>query len=427
VLLDLPNTAVAVQSSTTMVPLASKAGNSVVTQTGIAIWSLCFLSFLGLELIQAFGTLATILFLAPWVIIIAPRPNQFSLAVIWNWPLLVFPGFAILSVLWSRDPAWSLRNSIEYLVTILIGIAAANCVNRRTLINALMIALTFVNTAGALYALYSGRLNISGLEDASHGISGLFGSKNQLAGAACVQILLALSFLFFDRNTAFQKIIFISIAILGFFDFYIGRSGGAFVSLLAALSMTGLIYLSNKSRFLALSLIVLGLLCAGAVLAEIDLADLSSRVLSGLGKDKTLTGRTDLWKVALDQIDDKPFTGDGYGAFWRPGNPKAEVLWAEFGINNKVGFHFHDTYLQIGVDLGLFGFIIVFLTVARALLFAIKHCLRSAKSQEIAIMSVLAFYAFWSLVEVEFISPFFISVLVICLCKSSERPLLAQS
>jgi exopolysaccharide production protein ExoQ len=332
----------------------------------------------------------------------------------------VFPGFAILSVLWSRDPAWSLRNSIEYLVTILIGIAAANCVNRRTLLNGLMIALTFVNTAGALYALYSGRLNISGLEDASHGISGLFGSKNQLAGASCIQMLLALSFLFFDRNTAFQRIIFISIAILGFFDFYIGRSGGAFVSLLAAISMIGLIYLSNKSRFLALSIIVLGLLCVGAVLAEIDLTDLSSRVLSGLGKDKTLTGRTDLWKVALDQIDDKPFTGDGYGAFWRPGNPKAEVLWAEFGIIDKIGFHFHNTYLQVGVDLGLFGVVILLGQVAYALLNSVRQCVGSTGALELTLTSAMIFFFSWSLLEVEFIGPFLLSAMILCICSSRD-------
>ena len=203
----------------------------------------CFLSFLGLELDESIGTLAIVVFLIPWIVIVAPRLNQFGSGVIRNWPLLALPGIAILSVFWSRDPLWTLRSAIEYMVTFLIGIAAANCVSRRTLLSALMIALTVVDTAGTAYALYTGHLSLSGGAETSQeiggfggssgAVSGLFGSKNELAGASAVQFLIALCFLCFDKNRIVSWTGYFLVALLGLFSFYLGRSGGALVSLLA--------------------------------------------------------------------------------------------------------------------------------------------------------------------------------------------------
>ena len=96
----------------------------------------------------------------------------------------------------------------------------------------------------------------------------------------------------------------------------------------------------------------MAVLVGTAALSEIGITDLSSTALSGLGKDKTLTGRTELWKGALEQIDDEPFTGDGFGAFWRPGNPKAEVLWAEFGDLRQ---RWLSVPRDLSSDLGRFG------------------------------------------------------------------------
>jgi exopolysaccharide production protein ExoQ len=171
---------------------------------------------------------------------------------------------------------------------------------------------------------------------------------------------------------------------------------------------------------------VMAVLLGGMVLSEVDVKDLSSAVLSSLGKDKTLTGRTDLWKVAFDQIDDQPLTGDGFGAFWRPGNPKAEVLWAEFGITNKMGFHFHDTYLQTSVDLGIFGCAILIIVAVQALLIGIKNTITYEGPMDVSVISILVFFLSWSLVEVEFIGPFSLSAVVLCVSRSFRPSLVTR-
>ena len=72
-------------------------------------------------------------------------------------------------------------------------------------------------------------------------------------------------------------------------------------------------------------------------------------------RNLSLTGRTDLWKIALQEIAARPILGAGFQAVWVPGNPLAEALWQEFGIETRTGFHFHNAYLSNAVEIGVTG------------------------------------------------------------------------
>jgi exopolysaccharide production protein ExoQ len=89
------------------------------------------------------------------------------------------------------------------------------------------------------------------------------------------------------------------------------------------------------------------------LIANIDAV--AAFVLAATGKDITLTGRTDLWRVALDEIAGARGWVTGYQAFWRIGNPVAEELWRAFGIESRSGFHFHNFYLSNAVEIGIVG------------------------------------------------------------------------
>jgi exopolysaccharide production protein ExoQ len=89
------------------------------------------------------------------------------------------------------------------------------------------------------------------------------------------------------------------------------------------------------------------------LIANIDAV--AAFVLAATGKDITLTGRTDLWRVAMVEIAERPLLGHGYQAFWRIGNPVAEDLWRAFGIESRSGFHFHNFFLSNAVEVGVPG------------------------------------------------------------------------
>jgi exopolysaccharide production protein ExoQ len=112
------------------------------------------------------GMAATLLFLAPWLVIALRRQNAAIGGVRLNWPLLMLPVLATVSALWSNYPEWSLKAGIQFIVTIVIGILAATCIKPRDALSAVMSALTLVAVLSELQSAASGS------------IIALFGSKN---------------------------------------------------------------------------------------------------------------------------------------------------------------------------------------------------------------------------------------------------------
>lgn len=79
------------------------------------------------------------------------------------------------------------------------------------------------------------------------------------------------------------------------------------------------------------------------------LFDLKYIFLSSVGRDMTLTGRTELWKEVIN-MDINPLIGTGYYSFWL-GN-RLEKLWSKFWWRPNQA---HNGYLEIYLNLGLIG------------------------------------------------------------------------
>jgi O-antigen ligase len=81
-----------------------------------------------------------------------------------------------------------------------------------------------------------------------------------------------------------------------------------------------------------------------------------------MGKDMTLTGRTDLWPSLIAIWQDRPWLGFGYSGFWAGWDGPSEQIWQEFFWHPR---HAHNGFLQILLELGIVGvtlFLIRFLT-----------------------------------------------------------------
>ena len=69
-----------------------------------------------------------------------------------------------------------------------------------------------------------------------------------------------------------------------------------------------------------------------------------------LGRDESLTGRTEIWAGLLPFVGKRPILGSGYGVLWTPA-----VVEASTGAGEA-----HSGYLEVILQLGLVG---LFLTV----------------------------------------------------------------
>lgn len=84
----------------------------------------------------------------------------------------------------------------------------------------------------------------------------------------------------------------------------------------------------------------------------------SAAILEALGKDPSLTGRTEIWASLMRKVADRPWTGYGYGAFWgRIGDsPPADWVRAETGWTVPSA---HNGWIDLLVQLGWPGAVLV--------------------------------------------------------------------
>jgi exopolysaccharide production protein ExoQ len=79
----------------------------------------------------------------------------------------------------------------------------------------------------------------------------------------------------------------------------------------------------------------------------------SDHVLDFLGKDRTLTQRTEMWPELL-RSDINPIFGTGYDSFWQ--GERLEAIWAKYPWRPNEA---HNGYLETYLNLGLVGLLLL--------------------------------------------------------------------
>lgn len=310
---------------------------------------LTFLAFTSLLFTVWFGSLAALTFLITGSILWLRNPTRALNEAFRYWPILALPLWCLLTWFWSRDPSDSMRYSIQLGFTCLVAVAMAARLSPR---NFVWVIFAVHGIAAVL------SLAMPSPFGEGEGWRGIFGSKNAFAFAMSNMILVSLA-LVLDKRTVFRGRILASVGLLlSCFLLIMGQSAGALVTTLLAgtlgLVLAGMGRIPAGLRIMLLLLATLGSVAAGLIAWDFR-TEIAAVFLDATGKDMTLTGRTELWSVAFDEIARHPLLGQGYGAVWSPGNPVAEAMWAKFGITGKSGFHFHNTWISNAVEIGIVG------------------------------------------------------------------------
>lgn len=349
------------------------------------------------------GTIPILILYAMWLPYIFYK-RKFTLTPSLDIALpLVYGIFCITSTIWSDYPSVSLYAGTQYISMIVCAVIIARIVRFETFIKGLSLGVFFV-----LLAPY---------HTGSFVIEGLFGSKNQAGYFAQIGILTSLLLFFHIKKAPGQTFIF---AILPFaistLSLVLSNSVSSIISAASVLGISGAMYgltlLPKQTRPVLMAFSILGLATFAIVISAFNI-DMEGEVLEFFGKDRTLTGRTDLWQYGLQLAQSNPVLGVGYSALWVVGQPDAERLWAEFFINTKTGFHFHNLYIESWVELGLIGltFIVGMLTIF--CIQSIRPILKQPPSLEIIFSIGVAFmFISRSFVEVDLLNSYGIGPLL---------------
>lgn len=262
-------------------------------------------------------------------------------------PLLLWPLLAGLSYTWSDAPTQSLRSAVQLTMTVLISLYLGARFNLSQLTRALFVVLA----VAGLLSLVAILANMGFAFDRNGIARGLFPHKNVLGGrmvllAVCCLLLFAVGW---------HRLLTIVFALLALVLIGLSQSGTAILMILGLCGLAPVVLTRHAAAPLRLIGYLLALLTisviAWAFLAfDRDPVDL---VLEALGKERTLTGRSVLWDFALAQIDVRPFFGGGFDAFWNSGDA-SQGRYVQYVLGSAVT-NFHNSYLDITVQLGLSG------------------------------------------------------------------------
>ncbi len=267
-----------------------------------------------------------------------------------NWPALrrgaiislSLAAFLLCSTGWSIDPGATVRTGTSYFFFILGLVGAAENLDGDDFMH-LLARVCFLSAIASVALLF---IYPSYADGGTGDFIGVFGYKGLLGQAMALGVLACLH----GHRTKSEGSLSVLFMIVLFTSIAVKCRSTTSVSVILVFYLTGavtqLVRKGGASRIIGALLAIILLLCVSVVTISPD------PFLELLGKDPTLTGRTDIWYYVMPYIYQRPWLGWGYAAFWSTLNPAA------WDIANSLHWYSpeaHNGLLELLLSGGLLG------------------------------------------------------------------------
>ena len=144
---------------------------------------------------------------------------------------------------------------------------------------------------------------------------------------------------------------------------------------------------------------------------------ISEALIASVGRDVTLTGRTELWPTLIS-LSVSPWFGAGFASFWL--GDRLNAVWAEWAFKPNQA---HNGYLEIYLNLGIVGLLCLLGMIVSSFTHLSRMWVRSSDSVELYLvrrdfarlgMSFLAGYLVYNITEaaIHFLNFLFVIFLI---------------
>lgn len=285
------------------------------------------------------------------------------LSIARNFLLFLLSVLAYFSFVWSQVPEHTLFTSRDILMMSFFGLYLATRFSLKEIVQLVGFTLFIGGIISTICAIALPTVGMH-LGDVHTGAwKGLYGHKNHFGG---MMILMWLSFYSLPKEN-FKIYKYFGIM----FSIFLILLSTSKTSLVVSILLISILFFYKNFRWkgkISVVLLDVGILILGCL--AVVLVTYWVELLTGLGRDSTLTGRTPVWGVMIARLMQRPFLGYGRGGFFAPKSPYA----LEAGQVIHTGWippHGHNGFIDLAVDIGVIGlglFIITCLTTfARAL------------------------------------------------------------
>jgi exopolysaccharide production protein ExoQ len=266
-----------------------------------------------------------------------------------GWPAAVVIAICLLSAAWSPDPSATLRKALGLFGTFSVGTYVASRLSWYRFAKLARIAVAVALAGSFVWLLVSPDKAL----DTNGQLRGLFNHKNILGQFAGIGYLVFLSLAFGETGRRrFVQLVGAGACVLSLL------LAGSATPLIAIGFVTAWVYARSRLRLRPRELAVLtAVICVGSILFLIAAPDAFTSVI---GRDVTLSGRTNIWQFALEMAAARPFLGYGYGVFWLGTNSPGSLFW---DTTLQFELSAHNGYLQCLLDIGMAGLLVSLVAV----------------------------------------------------------------
>jgi exopolysaccharide production protein ExoQ len=293
-----------------------------------------------------------------------------------NLPILLFFSYCCVSVLWSDYPAVAFKRWIKALGDLVIVVIVLTDPDRLTAVRRLLSRVAFVLIPLSILLIkYYPDLGRH-YQDWRWTVvyDGVTTNKNAL-GMIC--LLFGIGSLWrlievyrhkqINNRTRHLITHAVLLAMILWLLFIAGSMTSTACFLLASTLIVGTSFWALARRPSVVHIVVAGIV---AVSVSSLLLNTSGSVLETMGKDPSLTGRTELWELVLSMTGN-PLIGTGFESFWL--GWRRDKIWSTFWWHPNEA---HNGYLEVFLNLGWVGVALLGAVIAKGYRNALVACRR---------------------------------------------------
>jgi exopolysaccharide production protein ExoQ len=263
-----------------------------------------------------------------------------------RYPVIVLlPVFAIVSVLWSAMPGRSVYLGLLLLGNAFFSFYLAERFHPNDWMRLVRFAGFFIVFGSILVCLFLPKYGID-IKEGGRDWQGVFTQKNSCAIVTCYMLAPAL---FLKSKTRLERVFNVVYIAAAIFLIAMSQSRTGWLLCLCLLAATAAMHLvvrfaASERRTIALTL------ATSAALLVLVLVIALPILLEAVGKDPTMTGRTQIWSLCMVAIARHPILGYGFKAFWNGfQGPGAFISYALDNLISHAQSGFLDTWLETGI------------------------------------------------------------------------------
>ena len=306
--------------------------------------------------------------------------NALTRSVLLLLPVLM----ALVSVQWSIMPEATFRRAVALLMTTVFAIYLASRYDWADFIEVLATCFAILTVGSLLMAVLMPSKGI--MHEVFPGAwSGLWYHKNDLGMnmAKAVHVFLCAMIFRPRRIWLWGPLMVLALALL-----LLSTSKTSLMAAFLGIGGVAGLYLFRRGPLVGIPLVYFGVVFGVALVLGVEYAP---KFMFGLlGKDPTLTGRTDIWQALFEQIKTHPWFGHGYGVFWL--DETGPAFWVRQRTQWLVPTA-HNGWLETWLSIGLGG-VILFAIAYLATLGAALRGLLHGKVAYWALISTLVYLLF---------------------------------